>query len=289
MTKRILFAVLWLLSKIPFWLLYFISDIIFILTYYVIGYRKKIVYKNLHNSFPEKSEKEIKQIAIRFYKFLPDIMVETIKMMSITKEEVLQRIEILNPQELQRHFDQNKGVICVTSHYCNWELGIHRISLMTDNPKLVIYKPLNNQDFDKIFNDIRTKYGATMIPMKQILRHVVKLKNTAHVSVFAADQTPVYQDSDYFMNFLNQETLVYTGAERIAKLTGNPVVFCKLGRKAKRGHYYCEFTTLIEDPKSYKEHEITQIHNQFAEEMIKKEPQYWLWSHNRWKRQRKDK
>lgn len=289
MTKNILSAVLWFLSKLPFWLLYFISDILFVLIYYIIGYRKKIVYKNLRLSFPEKSEQEINQIAKAFYKYLPDVLMETIKMISITKEELIQRFEPINPEEVYRHFNAGKAIVGVTAHYGNWEMAIHRLSLMCDYPELIIYKPLNNKDFDSLFNKIRTRFGATMVPMKQILRHIIKLKDQPHISMFVADQTPLYQDSDYFMTFLNQETLVYTGTERIAKFTGNPVVFCEIRRKAKRGYYSCKFTTLVEDPKAYPEHEITQIHNQFTEKIIREEPQYWLWSHNRWKRQRRDK
>lgn len=275
------------MSKFPFWALYLLSDFLYILIYYVLGYRKKVVFKNLKNSFPDKSESEIYAIAKAFYKYLPDILVETIKMVSIRKEEIIKRIELLNPEEVYRHFEEQKGVIGVTAHYGNWELGIYRLSLMTEQPRLVIYKPLNNKDFDGIFNRIRTRFGATMVPMKQILRHIVRLKNTAHISMFVADQTPVYQDSDYFMSFLNQEALVYTGTERIARLTNNPVVFCEIGRKKKRGYYFCKFTTLVEKPSEYAEHEITQIHNKFTEEIIKKNPPYWLWSHNRWKRKRK--
>lgn len=287
MTKNIIYSILWFLSKFPFWLLYLISDIIYVLIYYVLGYRKKIVYKNLYNSFPEKSPDEIKAIAKKFYRYLPDILVETIKMISISEKEVIKRIELINPDEVYRHFRAGKAVIGVTAHYGNWELGIHRLSLMTDYPRLIIYKPLNNKNFNSIFNNIRTRFGATMVPMKQILRHIVRLKNQPHISMFVADQTPLYQDSDFFMPFLNQEALVYTGTERISKLTENPVVFCEIGRKEKRGHYFCKFTTLIENPSLYPEHEITIIHNQFTEEIIKKEPAYWLWSHNRWKRQRR--
>lgn len=289
MGKNILSTVLWLISKLPFWMLYIISDILFVIIYYIFGYRKKIVYKNLHTSFPEKSEKEIQQIAKQFYRYLPDIIVETVKMMTISKEEVTKRMEIINVDEVYRHFNQGKAVIGVTAHYANWELGIHRLSLMTDYPRLVIYKPLNNKDFNTIFNGIRSRFGVTMVPMKLILRNIVKLKGHPHISIFVADQTPMYQDSDYFMPFLNQEALVYTGTERMAKLTGNPVVFCHIGRKKKRGYYFCKFTTLIEEPALYKEHEITRIHNEFTEEIIRKEPAYWLWSHNRWKRQRREK
>lgn len=289
MIKNILKLFFWILSKLPFGVLYLFSDALFFIIYYVFGYRKKVVFKNLRNSFPEKSENEINEIAKKFYKYFPDLIVESIKMASISKQEVIDKIEIINPQEVERHFEKGKAVIGVTAHYGNWELGIFSLSIMTDNPKLIIYKPLNNKTFNEVYNNIRTRFGATMVPMKQILRHIVKLRNVPHISMFVADQTPVYQESDYFMNFLNQEALVYTGTERIAKLTNNPVVYCHIGRKEKRGQYYCKFTTLIEDPSLYNEHEITNIHNQFTEKMIRENPSYWLWTHNRWKRKRRDK
>lgn len=287
MKKNILSASIWIISLLPFRALYLISDLLFLIIYYVLGYRKEIVYTNLRKSFPEKKEKEIHLIARKFYRYLPDIVVEAIKMRTISKEQVIKRIELLNEEEVTRHFNAGKSVIGVTAHYANWELGIHRLSLMTPYPKLVIYKPLNNKNFDDIYNQIRTRFGATMVPMKQILRHIVKLKNQIHISMFVADQTPVYQDSDYFMDFLHQEALVYTGTERIANLTGNPIVFCQIGRKKKRGYYFCKFTTLVENPKMYAKYEITQLHNKFTEEIIREEPAFWLWSHNRWKRKKR--
>lgn len=288
MKKSILAALIWLVSLLPFWALYRIADLLFVFIYFVFGYRKAVVKENLRNSFPEKSTSEIESIARQFYRYLPDVIVEALKMRSISKEEVIKRIELVNPEEVERHFAQGKGVIGVTAHYANWELGIHRLSLMTENPKLIIYKPLNNTDFDDIHNQIRTRFGATMVPMKQILRHIIRLKNQPHISMFVADQTPLYQDSDYFMTFLNQDTLVYTGTERIAKMTGYPVVFCHIARKERRGYYSCTFHTLVEDPARYGEHEITQIHNRFTEDIIRREPAYWLWSHKRWKRKRRN-
>lgn len=287
MKKSILASLIWILSLLPFWTLYRIADFLFLLTYYVVRYRRQVVLENLRNSFPEKSNSEIQAIAKQFYRYLPDVIVEAIKMRNITSDEVIERIELINPEEVERHFAQGKAVIGVTAHYANWELGIHRLSLMTDHPKLIIYKPLNDPIFDDIHNQIRARFGATMVPMKQILRHIIRLKNTPHISMFVADQTPLYQDSDYFMTFLNQETLVYTGTERIAKMTGFPVVYCHVARKKKRGYYTCTFHTLVEDPSTYAEYEITQLHNRFTEDVIKQEPAYWLWSHKRWKRKRR--
>ncbi|MDM1050311.1 lysophospholipid acyltransferase family protein [Sphingobacterium hotanense] len=287
MKEKLVSGLLYLISLLPFWLLYLISDVLFVLIFHVIGYRKRVVFENLRNAFPEKSDADIKQIALEFYRYFPDLLVEIVKLASISEKAVRERIELLNPEEVYRHIRAGKSVIGVTAHYGNWEMGIHSLSLMMDTPELIIYKPLNNKVFNEVYNRIRTRFGATMVPMKQILRHMIKLKNVPHISMFVADQTPVYQESDYFMEFLNQETLVYTGTERIARMTKSPVVFCEIRRKKKRGYYYCKFTTLVEDPDEYPEHEITHIHNRFTEQIIREEPAYWLWSHRRWKRKRR--
>lgn len=284
MRKKSIDVLLYMLSLLPFWAMYGISNLLYYFLFYIIKYRKAIVLENLKNSFPEKSAAECYIIAKKFYRFFPDLIVEAIKMRSISAKQVLDRIELLNPEEVYRHFDQNKGVIGVTAHYGNWELGIYRLSLMTDHPRLIIYKPLNDKSFNEVYNSLRCRFGATMVPMKQILRHIVRLQRSPHISMFVADQTPTYQDSDYFMEFMHQETLVYTGTERIARLTKNPIVYCHIGRKKKRGYYFCKFTTLVENPDDYDQHKITRIHNRFTEEIIKEQPEYWLWTHRRWKR-----
>lgn len=284
MRKKSIDVLVYMLSLLPFWVMYGISNLLYYVFFYIIKYRKTTVLGNLKKSFPEKSAAECHVIAKKFYRFFPDLIVEAIKMRSMSAEQVQKRIELLNPEEVYRHFEQNKGVIGVTAHYGNWELGIYRLSLMTDYPRLVIYKPLNDRAFNEVYNSLRCRFGATMVPMKQILRHIVRLQRSPHISMFVADQTPTYQDSDYFMEFMHQETLVYTGTERIARLTKNPIVYCHIGRKQKRGHYFCKFTTLVENPDDYDQHEITRIHNRFTEEIIKKQPEYWLWTHRRWKR-----
>ncbi|NGM63864.1 lysophospholipid acyltransferase family protein [Sphingobacterium sp. SGR-19] len=287
MKKKSIDVLLYMLSLLPFWVLYGISNVLYYLLFYIVQYRKRVVFDNLQNSFPEKSEQERYQLAKKFYRFFPDLVVEAIKMRTMSAAQVLESIELLNPEEVYRHFEQNKGVIGVTAHYGNWELGIYRLSLMTDKPRLVIYKPLNDKAFNEVYNGLRSRFGATMVPMKQILRHIVRMKDMPYISMFVADQTPTYQDSDYFMEFLNQETLVYTGTERIARLSKSPVVYCHIGRKKTRGRYFCKFTTLVENPGDYQEHEITQIHNRFTEQMIREQPEYWLWTHRRWKRKRR--
>lgn len=273
---------IYLLSLLPFRVLYALSDLGYVLLYHIIGYRKAVVFKNLRNAFPEKSEDERRQIARRFYRFLPDLLVEAIKMRSISADQVEKRMMMYQTEELERHFRAGKGVIAVTAHYGNWELGIHRISLFTEHPALIIYKPLNNKSFDTVYNGIRSRFGAVMVPMKLTLRKIIAYRHQPHISVFVADQTPGRSDSHYFINFLNQKTPVYTGVEKIARATGFPVVFCHIDR-VKRGHYCCKFTTLVEEPATVPVHGITDIHNKFTEDIIRSKPELWLWSHRRWK------
>ncbi len=287
MNQKAFISLIFIISLLHFWFLYLISDGLYYILYYIIGYRKNIVFQNLANAFPEKNEAERLAIAKKFYRFFPDLLVESIKLKTITANEVRKKMTLDNEEELTRHLDAGKNVIGVTSHYANWELGIHRLSLITNFPTLIVYKPLNNKDIDTVYNTMRSRFGAEMVPMKQILRHIVKLKGQPNVSILVADQTPLYSDSDYFINWLNQETLVYTGAERLSRISKAPIVYCHIGRKKKRGQYSCQFFTLVEDPSEFTEHEITDLHNRFAEQMIRKNPEYWLWSHNRWKRKRR--
>jgi len=280
--NRILSFLILMVSLLPFWILYVMSDLLFIVLYHFIGYRKKVVYANLSAAFPNKSTKEKKQIAKKFYIFLADMLFETIKMSSISAKEVKKRIILTNEQEVNRHFVQGTPIIGTTAHYGNWELGIHRLSIMTKNPVLIIYKPLTNKGFEKIFNNIRSRFHAQMVPMRQTIRQILAHRNQPHISMFLSDQTPVRSEADYFIPFLGQPTLVFLGMEKIAKSTGFPVVYCHIDR-IKRGYYACTFTTLFEEPQLTKKHEITEAYHNLLEQYIGEKPELWLWSHRRWK------
>ncbi len=271
-----------MISLLPFWALYCLSDLLFFLLYYVIGYRKKVVYENLRNSFPNKTNEEIEKIAKKFFIFLADMIVETIKMRTITADEVKKRIVVHATQEVYRHLEQGRPVIGTTGHYSNWELGIHRLSLMLNDPLLIIYKPLSNKGFEKIFNRMRSRFNARMVPMKQTLREIIACKNMPHMSMFLSDQTPARSESNYFAPFLGQETLMFLGMEKIARATNFPVVYCHINR-LKRGYYECTFETLFEAPASTADYEITLAYNKHLEKIIHDKPEHWLWSHRRWK------
>lgn len=277
---------LYLISSLPFKFLYIVSDVAYWVVYRIMGYRKKVVRKNLSLSFPQKSALERKEIEKKFYRFLPDLMVEALKMRTITATEMKKRMHFVNPEVMTDYLDKGCPVVVLTAHYGNWEWGIYRLGLMTDKPLLIIYKPLSNKNFDSIFNKIRSRFGALMVPMQQTLRQVLKHKNQPHLSVFVADQAPPYQGSDYAISFLNQSTLVFTGAGRIAQKIDAPMVYCHIDR-VSRGHYSCQFTLLTDSPKDFTVHELTDRYNHFAEKIIQNKPELWLWSHNRWKRKPK--
>lgn len=284
MRKPILLSFsIYLASLLPFWVLYRLSDGLFVLLYYVFRYRRRVVSDNLRRAFPEKSEKERRRIAFKFYRFLPDIMVEAIKMRTMSPEAVKRRLVFPNREVVTDHLKAGRSVIGVTAHYGNWELGIHGLCLMMDDPVLIIYKPLSNKKFQEVYNRIRARFGAILVPMKQTLRKIVSMRHQPHISMFVADQTPGRKDAYTAMDFLGTYTPVYNGVERIAKLTGFPVVFCRIDR-VKRGHYSCVFETIVDDPAALPADDaITAIHTRYTESLIRNKPELWLWSHKRWK------
>lgn len=270
-----------IISMLPFWVLYLISDFLFFILFYVFKYRKKVVDDNLLHSFPHKSGQEREFIAKQFFKYLADLIVETIKMISISVLDAKKHFHILNPQLLENYVNVGRNITVVAGHYGNWEMA-NVVGLCTNKKKLVIYKPLTNKIFNDFLNSVRSKFSVLMIPMKMVMRKMVELRNEPTISFYLSDQTPVFHEANYFTTFLNQKTAVFLGVEKIAKTTNSVVVFCKVNL-VKRGYYTCEFIPLVEEPQNTKEFEITQLHVRFLENIINQEPKYWLWSHNRWK------
>jgi len=271
---------LYLVSLLPFWLLYLVSDLLFVVLYYIIGYRRKVVQENLRNAFPEKSAAERDDLEKKYFKYLADLMMETIKMVSISKEEMQRRVMVTNPEVVKGYEAIGKSVTAVAGHYCNWEWAGFEFSI--DTRLFVIYKPLSNAAFDEFFIKTRTRFGAIAVAMKQTLRTMVTHKNEFTVTVFAGDQTPVREQTNYFTEFLNQPTAVFLGIEKIAKMIDSAVIFYDM-KRVKRGYYTYTIVPLIENSKDSAPHEITEAHVKYLDSMIRREPQYWLWSHRRWK------
>lgn len=273
---------LYLLSLMPFWFLYVLSDLLFVIVYYIAGYRKKVVQQNLQNAFPEKTIKERKEIERKFYHHFCDLVVETVKTISISPKQLNKRIVATNPELINKVLSSNHKVIGVAGHYCNWELLALGITSNIDRKFIIIYKPLSNRVFDKFFIRTRSRFRGIPVAMKLVLRKMVELKNEPFLTVLLGDQTPVRHESTYFTNFLNQPTPVFLGVEKMAKSFDCEVYFCDM-RRVKRGYYTYTAVPLVEDAKAAVPHAITKAHVQYLEKVIREEPEYWLWSHRRWK------
>jgi len=281
-TYRITASILYLISLIPFPVLYFISDILYILLFYILKYRRKVVSKNLLNSFPEKTKSELEEIEKRFYHYLADLMLESVKTISISANDIKKRFVFKNLELLTKHLQNGRSVIAVSGHYGNWEWGPVAIGLELKEKVLVVYKPLSDKRFEGLMNSMRSRFGSVMVPMKLTLRKVIEYKNEPNVLVLVGDQTPTREESQYFTNFLNQQTAVFLGVEKIAMKLKNPIVYFSINR-IKRGYYECVVKSLIDNPELTKEHEITEAHTKELEKNIRFQPEYWLWSHKRWK------
>lgn len=279
---------LYLMSLLPFWFLYIISDVLFVIIYYFVRYRRDVVQQNLANSFPEKTEKERHDIEFKYYRYLADLIVETIKMITVSEKQIRKRVVATNSELVHEYFAKGKSIIAVAGHYCNWEMAALNFNFVTDKRFMIVYKPLSNFTFDEFFIQVRSRFGGQPVAMKQTMRKMAEYRNELTVSVLVGDQTPVMHEVTYFTNFLNQPTAVFLGIEKISKAIDAAVVFYDM-KRVKRGYYTYTLVPLTENPKQTAEHEITDAHVRYLEGMIRREPQYWLWSHRRWKFKPEDK
>ena len=274
-----------LLSKLPLRALYFLSDIFYLLIYHLVGYRKKVVFQNLRNSFPEKSEREIQKIVKSFYRHFADLIVETVKAAGIGEKEFKKRMIIKNPEVINRFYAQGRSVVMITMHYSNWE-WTNIFPFFLKPRVLAVYKPLHNLHFDRFMQNIRERFGAETVPASSVLRRLIKA-NRQHELVapgLVGDQTPPAFHKLWAM-FLNQETLFYPGPAAISRKFNHPVVFIRID-KSRRGYYELTFETLFENPEHHTETEIMEAYVRKMEETITDKPEYYLWSHRRWKHKR---
>jgi KDO2-lipid IV(A) lauroyltransferase len=282
------YSIIWILTLLPLRVLYLISDILYPFVYYLFCYRKKVVKQNLKNAYPGKTENEIKKIEKGYYRHFCDITIEIIKLLHLSSKSLEKRIRYKNPEIIEELFRQKKHVIAVVGHYGNWE-WLNSFALQTNYNIMAIYKPLNNKYFDRFFLKIRQQYGTVLVPMKKTLRALSKYRkqNLLTISCFISDQCPVREELDYWTTFLNQDTPVFLGIEKMAQKMNQAVVFFNM-QKIRRGYYEGEFIKLTDEPRLTKPHEITEKHVRILEELINQKPEYWLWSHRRWKFKRSD-
>lgn len=273
------------ISLLPFPVLYFISDGLYVLLYYVFGYRKKIVLTNLRNSFPQKSEEEIKLICKKFYHHFCDLVVESLKTFTISQEQVKKRIVCTNPEVINKYFEQGRSIILAGGHYNNWELFAVAVDDLIKHQSVALYLPLNNTFFDNLMKKTRGRYGLIMISTKKIKDFFQANENNLTALIFGMDQSPGNPAKSYWTTFLNQDTGVLFGPEKYAKLHNQPVVFGHL-QKVKRGHYVLSFFDVTDKPLETANGEITEKLIRLIEKDIIAQPEYWLWTHRRWKHKR---
>lgn len=284
------YAGMWLLALLPFRALYVVSDVFCFLMQHIVHYRRRVVRTNLRNSFPEKSEAELREIERKFYRYICDYMLEEVKMLRMSFPELCRRMEYGNKDQFLSMIEKHGGIVLLIPHYANfeWIIGMGAIMHPGDIP-VQVYKPLHNQYLDRMFKRIRARFGGYNVPKHSTAREVIKLLRDGKRVVIGliTDQSPNPNEAHHWTTFLHQETGFMDGAERIAKLFDFPVFYCEL---QKQGRGYCKvfFDLITETPKQTANGEITELFARRLEQTICKDPSCWFWSHKRWKVKRED-
>ena len=282
------FALMYLASLLPLWVLYRVSDVLYYLVYHVAGYRRVIVRKNLTESFPERSQEELRRIEKRYYSWFCDYIVETLKMFSMSDKQMRRRMRFEGLEQFEADFAGGKSLTVYLGHYCNWEwicsLGLNLSDKATPAQ---LYHPLESPVMDRLFFHSRGRFGAVSIPMKEAFAELVSWQKNGRLSVtgYISDQAPGFDTMHYWPMFLHHDTPAYTGAERIARILDTPVYYFDVFRP-RRGYYVARAIKITGTPKTEPKFSITERYYRLLEQTIQRDPEFWLWSHNRWKRTR---
>ncbi|MBT4522740.1 MAG: lysophospholipid acyltransferase family protein [Halieaceae bacterium] len=275
-----------MLSWLPFPILYLAAWVGSLVLYYVVGYRKSVVFQNLGRAFPEMDANEITVLAKKFYRQLVQVAFEIVKARRMSKADFRKRVKLLNPELLEQYSNGfQDSVILTTIHQGNWEWMLHGTTTATGIPMDAVYKPLHNKTVDKLIFDIRSQFGSHPMTVDQSVKDILRRRKEFRFFVMVADQSPIARERSHWTQFLNQEAAFYLGTEIIAKLTQFPVLFAQC-RRVRRGYYTIEFHPLGMPPYEKEPHDITERFVQLAEQAIRSEPESWLWSNRRWKRDR---
>ena len=282
LTFPIIRLFVFLFGLLPFWLIYGLSDLIYFLVFYVIRYRKKVVFKNLANSFPDKGKTEIARIAKQFYHHFCDIFLESLKSFSMSEKDVCNHYRFINPELVNAFYDQGRHVIIIAGHYNNWEwAGIAAGSQMKHIP-IGFYKPLSNKEIDNYLQKTRVKGRSILASITKTSETFQVFRDEPVAFYMIADQRPASARLAYWMKFLNQDTPVLHGPEKYARIHDYPVFYSNV-QKVRRGFYQLEFILIEADPANSRIGEIAIKFMNTLEQKITEHPQYYLWTHNRWK------
>ena len=283
------------LSLLPLWLHYLFSDILYVVIAYVLHYRRAVISRNLKAAYPSKSDKELKKLRMQFYRHFSDILVEMIKYTSISDKNIMRRMPFKNSEQVAEILNSGQSVALLLGHYGNWEwvssLVLWLRPLITNNTAMgQIYHPLENDVMNRVVLKTRGRMGTDSVPMNGTLRWIIGNKRMGRPTIlgYINDQVPTWGNIHHWLTFLNHEdTPVFTGIERIVHSQNQAVVYIDVKRTG-RGRYECEFKVITRDPSTMGEFELTDTYFKLMEQTINRAPQYWLWSHNRWKRTREE-
>lgn len=283
---KIFIGLLNLLSRLPLGVLYVFSDICSFMLHRVVRYRRDVVRMNIDNSFPELDVRERWRIERRFYDFFCDYVVETLKLFTMSADEMKRRMVMEGVDDMERTLKRHPFVFVYLGHYCNWE-WISSLPLWINDRTVgaaQLYRPLNDKRMDKLFLDVRSRFGAENVSKYDAYRHIIHLKKEGRRTIigFIADQSPGTNSIHDWVDFLHQDTPVFTGTERIAKKVDAAIYFADV-RRERRGHYRLRFRLLTDDVTSFENWRVTELYMRQLEEMIRRQPHLWLWSHKRWK------
>ena len=286
---KMLLPLLRLISRLPLGVLYFLADLCFPLLYHVARYRRKVVTENLNNAFPELTPRERRKIRRRFYRWFCDYVVETLKLLSISRQEMMRRMVIEGVDEMERSLETKPFVFIFLGHYCNWE-WVSSIPLWyqkEDSHGAQLYRPLKNKAFDRLFLEMRSRFGSENISKYEALRHILQLRRDGKKTCigFISDQTPGWNSIHDWVDFLHQDTPVFTGTERIAKKVDAAIFFADI-RRVRRGYYHLVLRRMTDEPKDFPDYALTEQYMRELEQIIRRQPHLWLWSHRRWKHRR---
>ncbi|NOQ91739.1 MAG: lipid A biosynthesis acyltransferase [Flavobacteriaceae bacterium] len=279
----LVYPIIWFLSILPMRILFAFSDLLYFVVYYIIGYRKKVVRYNLKLSFPNKSKQERLEIEKKTIQHFLDTFMEMIKSFSISEKEISKRFVYKNTAILDDLYKQNKSLVIMAGHYANWEWVVN-VSSVVPYKGYAAYKKVKNKYFENKVKTSRTRFGANFIPTSEFM-NIMKIHKDEHILAIyglLSDQSPKLSKTHYWSNFMGVNVPVHTGAEMLAKKYNYPVVYFKTER-IRRGYYESTVEVLAENPQDFKNYEITDIFLQKLENQIRNNPEYYFWTHNRFK------
>jgi KDO2-lipid IV(A) lauroyltransferase len=269
-------------SRLPLRALYAFSSFLYLLAFYVVRHRHQVIRGQIEKVFPDASDAERERIHKRFLKNFCDVVVEVLKSVSMTEADMRAHVNIVNLSEARRHLDAGQSVMLVTSHLCNWEWLLHGVTLQLGYPVDAAYKPLHDQWAERLMLKVRSRFGARLVPAKELLADFLRRRGIVRAVAMNADQAPVSTDKRYWTQFLGQDTAFYIGAEQIARATRLPILYVAV-RRIRRGYYEVELRPLWDGREVTEPHAVTERYARACEIDVLKSPADWLWSYRRWR------